>query len=174
VCVCVCALACLRSRHAHCKLGMNTRAYTLTHACIQVLQMSLVCQVKKSVRWPSHIHTYIHINILQLLQMSLMRQVENSSVGQATHIHIHIHTHMYIQVLQMSLMRQVENSSVELEEAKARCSQMEEAVTVAQRDASKALGEKNKLHEELREASQALLKRGDDFSESVSVYSQWM
>ncbi len=69
----------------------------------------------------------------------------------------------------MSLMRQVENSSVELDEAKVRCGQMEEAATAAQREASKALTEKNKLSEELREASQALLKRGDDFSESVSV-----
>ena len=68
----------------------------------------------------------------------------------------------------MSLMRQVENSSTELDEAKARCAQLEESVSVAQREAGKVLAEKNKLSEELREASQALLKRGDDFSESVS------
>jgi len=55
------------------------------------------------------------------------------------------------------------------EQLRHKCALLEEEARQAQRDVAAAQSEKTKLSEELREASNALLKRGDDFSESLRL-----
>jgi len=73
------------------------------------------------------------------------------------------------QVLQSSLVKQFEASQGEAEDYKARIVQNDELCQQLDKELRNERVEKASLARELKEASQALLKRGDDFSESVRL-----
>jgi len=71
--------------------------------------------------------------------------------------------------VQTNLACQFEGSSGELEKARMMQRESQEATVAAQREATKYQAECRRLDKELQEASQALLKRGDEFSETMSL-----
>lgn len=71
--------------------------------------------------------------------------------------------------MQTNLIRQFEGSHQDLDAAKARHKEVAEAAGAAQRDMVKYQKECKRLEQELGEASQALIKRGDEFSETMSL-----
>ena len=71
--------------------------------------------------------------------------------------------------VQANLIRQAEGSNQDLDAAKVKQGELQEIASAAQRDMGKLQSECKRLQKELLEASHALLKRGDEFSETMSL-----
>lgn len=71
--------------------------------------------------------------------------------------------------MQANLIRQAEGTNQDLDAAKVKQGELQEVAMSAQRDMAKLQNECKRLEKDLQAASHALLKRGDEFSETMSL-----